>query len=436
MVEFSQQKQFITSKLNSTKGEREMKKLTTLIIVTLATCGAAFATDITWTQDVNNLEWGVADNWNPSQVPGYGDKAILDNNYAGTYTIYLPLDSSASCGQLELPAAANCHFRINPWHPARDFTFSNGAANATISVDGFDLILGNSGSVPYTNYLLSNLDIDLGNGNDLKAVALFAGDKDITLNSGYYFEVHNAWPNFTGKLIGNGGRMQFVTATPVPNGEVIIQNGCRIAQANGLTLNQDMTLNGAWIFRYGNGDENQGDVKVIGVSPSRLYYYGNPYTFSGDVSGTYRFFVDHTDSTLNVLGSISPGTNTIGKLLLDEEDGTLNIGTGGDHVTLNSELNGSSSDLLSVTNIETVALDLANIDLELFVVGSTAYEQTNTIITCNKAPINLGSMSVNWNGGKSGTVFQVGNDIMVTDVIPEPAFLGILVLAALALKKK
>jgi len=405
-----------------------MKKLTTLIIVTLITCGTVFAVDITWTSQVNNAEWGIAGNWNPSQVPGDGDKAILNNGFSGTYTMYLPYDG-ASCGELDLPDASTCPFRINPWHPARDLTFDNGTGNATITTGGDVLTLGNSGSTPYTNYVLSNLDIDIG--ANLIAHAVFAGDKDITLNSGYYFQIYNAWPNFTGRLIGNGGRIQLQTATPVPNGEVIFQNGCRLCADS--TINQDMTLNGAWIFRYGNGAENQGDVKIVGISPSRLYYYDNPYTFSGDVSGTYRFFVDRAGDTLNVLGSISPGTNTIGKLLLDKDDGTLNIGTGGDHVTLNAEINGTTSDLLSITN---TALDLANIDLEIFITGSTAFNETNTIITCNVMPINLGSMSVNWNGGKSGTVFQVGNDVMVTDVIPEPAFLGILVLAALALKKK
>jgi len=277
--------------------------------------------------------------------------------------------------------------------------------------------------------VLSNLDIEIG--ANLITHAVFAGDKDITLIDGYYFQIYNAWPNFTGKLIGDGGRIQFQTATPVPNGEVIIQNGCRLCADS--TINQDMTLNGAWIFRYGNGAENQGDVKIVGISPSRLYYYDNPYTFSGDVSGTYRFFVDRAGDTLNVLGSISPGTNSIGKLLLDKEDGTLNIGTGADHVTLNAEINGTKSDLLSITN---TALDLANIDLEIFVTGLTGIDETNTIITCNVTPINLGSMSVNWNNGYSGTVFQDGSDVKVTDIIPEPAAFGLLALITLALRRK
>jgi hypothetical protein len=406
-----------------------MKKLTTLIIVTLAACATVYATDITWTQTLNNAEWGVSSNWVPSQVPVYGDKAILNNGYgSSTYTIYLPYNG-AMCGELDLPDASTCNFRINPWHPARDLIFSNGAANATITTGGDILTLGNSGAVPYTNYVLSDLDITIG--ANMPTHAVFAGDKDITLKDGYYFQIYNAWPNFTGRLIGDGGRMQFHTATPVPNGEVIIQNGCR--QCADVTINQDLTLNGAWIFKYGNGLENQGDVKVIGVSPSRVYYYAFPYTLSGDVSGTYRLFVGHASSTLNVLGSISPGTNTIGKLLLDNGTGTLNIGTGGDHVTLNSEINGNKSDLLSVTNN---ALDLTNIDLEIFVTGMTGIGDTNTIITCHVTPINLGSMSVNWNSGYSGTVFQEGNDVKVTGVIPEPAALGILALAALALRRK
>jgi len=408
-----------------------MKKLTTLIIVALTMCATVFAADITWTQQVNNAVWGIADNWNPSQIPVANDKAILNNGYASsTYTLYLPF-GGATCGELDLPDASSCAYRINPWHPARDFTFDNGVANAKLTTGGDILTLGNIGSNPYTNYLSSNLDIDIG--ANLITVAVFAGDKDITFNSGNYFRIYNEWGNFTGKLIGNGGRIQFNTANPVPNGEVIIQNGCRLCQANNLVVNQDLTLNGGWIFRYGSGNENQGDIKVIGVSPSRLHYYANPYTFSGDVSGTYRFFVGHAGSTLNVLGSISPGTNSIGNLLLDKDVGTLNIGTGADHVTLNAEINGTTSDLLSITN---TALDLANIDLEIFITGSTSFDVTNTIITCNVTPVNLSSMSVNWNGGKDGVVFQEGNDVKVTSVIPEPAIFGILALVALMLRKK
>jgi len=205
-----------------------MKKLIILTTCVLVACTAAFATDITWTQTVNNATWDIAGNWDPSQVPAAGDKAILNNGYgSATYTLYLPFDG-ATCGELDLPDASSCAFRINPWHPARDFTFDNGVANAKLTTGGDVLTLGNKGSTPYTNYLSSNLDIDIG--ANLITVAVFAGDKDITFNSGYYFQIYNEWGNFTGKFIGNGGRIQMQTATPVPNGEFILQNGCYAKQ--------------------------------------------------------------------------------------------------------------------------------------------------------------------------------------------------------------
>jgi len=416
-----------------------MKKLFILTTCVLIACTSAFAADITWTQLVNNAAWDTAGNWNPSQVPAASDKAILNNGYGSdTYTIYLAYDGSATCGELDLPDASTCKFRINPWHPARGFTFDNGASNAKITTGGDQLTLGNIGSTPYTNYLSTDLDIDIGANLDM--VAVFSGDKTVTFNSGQYLRLYSEWGGFTGKFIGNGGRIQMQTATSVPNGEFILQNGCRLCQANSLTLNQDLTLNGGWIFRYGSGNENQGDIKVIGVSPSRIYYYSNPYTFSGDVSGTYRLFVGHAGTTLNVLGSISPGTNSIGTLVLSDGNdsginGTLNIGTGSDSVTANVEISGYHSDLLAVTN--DVALDLANVDLEIFVTGSTSVDATNTVITCNNGLNNFSSMSIHWNGGRTGTVFQDGSDVKVTDIVPEPFAIGFLTLiGVLFLRKK
>jgi len=102
---------------------------------------------------------------------------------------------------------------------------------------------------------------------------------------------------------------------------------------------------------------------------------------------------------------------------------------------VNIEINGTHSDLLAVTN--DVALDLANVDLELFVTESTSPYATNTIITCNNGLNNFSSMNIYWNDGRSGTVFQDGNDVKVTDNIPEPFTIGFLTLiSVLVLRKK
>src|SRR2546429_7714914 len=69
------------------------------LCIFLATTLSLRATDITWINGAGG-DWNTAANWNPSQVPGPADKAIL------ALAVTVTLDSSATVSNLDLSNGA------------------------------------------------------------------------------------------------------------------------------------------------------------------------------------------------------------------------------------------------------------------------------------------------------------------------------------------
>ena len=160
-----------------------MKKIVLCFVLVLSLCSATLAADITLTSLVNNAHWDVLGNWDPNQEPAAGDRVFF--NHHGfteneTHTIYQNSDGSSICGEL-IMTNPDINYRFNPWHPEWSFTFSNATGNAKIVTDTMLLSLGWPGLAPYTNNVLTDLDILYSNAS-LRLVAVFAGDKNITIN--------------------------------------------------------------------------------------------------------------------------------------------------------------------------------------------------------------------------------------------------------------
>ena len=69
------------------------------LCISLAATPSLRATDITWINGAGG-DWNTAANWNPSQVPGPADKAIL------ALAVTVTLDSSATVSNLDLSNGA------------------------------------------------------------------------------------------------------------------------------------------------------------------------------------------------------------------------------------------------------------------------------------------------------------------------------------------
>ena len=79
-----------------------MKILTTILTAYLMAVTTALAADILWTNTASG-NWNVAANWNPNQVPGASDTAVITND-----SVTVTLNISPAVGGIILGADANC----------------------------------------------------------------------------------------------------------------------------------------------------------------------------------------------------------------------------------------------------------------------------------------------------------------------------------------
>jgi len=401
-----------------------MKKLIALLILVL--CGSVAATDITLTTLVNNAHWDSAENWSPNQVPAAGDRVFF--NHHGfteneTHTIYQNSDGSSVCGEL-IMTNPDVNYRFNPWHSDWGFSFSNASGNAKIITDTKILSLGWKDKTPYTNYILSDLDIIYSN-KSLRLYAVFAGNKDITINGNAdYLEIYNSWSDFSGKISVESGWLALYNPTPFPAAEEIKFTSSRLCQpALNSYIDQDIVLGGnTFLMRYGVGNRtNAGDVTVFNWS-NRVYPYENNYIFSGDIRGTGSLDIDGGNDTRAphgvCLGSISPGTNSIASLTMNNRSisSRWDFGQAADSVVLNIEITTNNNDKLIVTSAtNTYIMDLSNMDLDIYVYAANV-NQTNEIVRCPSG-ISGTFKSVNWTGLASpGTIIYGASNVWVTDL--------------------
>ncbi|RLD10349.1 MAG: hypothetical protein DRI44_06265 [Chlamydiae bacterium] len=401
-----------------------MKKSIALLILVL--CGFAAATDITLTTLVNNAHWDAPGNWDPNQEPAAGDRVFFNHHgftVNETHTIYQNNDGSSICGEL-IMTNPDVNYRFNPWHPDWGFTFSNAAGNAKIITDTKILSLGWQNKTPYTNYILSDLDIIYSN-KSLRLYAVFAGDKDITVNgSADYLEVHNSWADFTGNLFVESGWLAIYDPTPFPAAKEVRIASARLCQpVLNSYMNQDITLAGyTFLIRYGVGNKTNAGCVTVFNSSNRVYPYDDDYVFRGDIRGNGIIDIDGGSDIREpqgvCLGSISPGTNSIDTLTFNNRSISSKwvFGQSTDSVDLNIEVTTNKNDKIIVSSAANFyVMDLQNIDLNVSVYAANE-NQTNEIIRCSTG-ISGNFKSVNWTGVSTpGTIIYGASNVWITDL--------------------
>ncbi|RLD11959.1 MAG: hypothetical protein DRI44_02390 [Chlamydiae bacterium] len=385
--------------------------------------------EFVWTNALGGA-WDIAGNWTPANnYPTAEDSAILTNvalSSTSAVTISLP-PSGASAGKIYL-AKPVCRYQIGDTS-SRTFRFDNGENNSLLNLDREisewtpAMLFSSSTTVEVNNTLEINL------ADNYKQVLRFSGAIAGTgtiirtgeggANSG--FVNINAVNPFSGNYIAQAGRTTFALSNPFPNAKLVrFDTSSKIRLPENSSL--DLTLNGGGIEYNTSFQTNFLSGNLTITANSTVHLLNNrTLILQNDVSGNARLYIDDSATAVSCFGSISPGTNSIGTLTLDEGPGTLNIGQLSDKVTLNIEIYSNDFDKLIVENLDS-SLNLSNINLNFSILQIPDPSKTNIIITLINGNDFTGYFdSTTWQIGFTGNVFIEGNDVKVTGVIPEPS---------------
>jgi len=384
-----------------------------------------------WTNSLGGV-WNVAGNWSPANsFPVAEDSVILTNvglSSSSTVTISLPT-SGSSVGKVYLTKPV-CRYQIGN-SSGRTFRFDNGENNSLLNLDREisewtpAMLFSSSTTVEVNNTLEINF------AENYKQVLRFSGaiagtgtiirTGDGGANAG--FVNINAVNPFSGNYIAQAGRTTFALSNPFPNAELIrFDPSSKIRLPENFSL--DFTLNGGGIEYNTSFQTNFLSGNLTITANSTVHLLNNrTLILQSNVSGNARLYIDDSVTTVSCLGSISPGTNAIGILTLDEGPGTLNIGQLLDKVTLNIEIYSNDFDKLILQNLDS-SLNLSNINLNFSILQIPDPSKTNIIITLINGNDFTGYFdSTTWESGFTGNVFIEGNNVKVTGVIPEPSAL-------------
>jgi hypothetical protein len=187
-------------------------------------CALASAATITWTNTASG-NWNVAANWNPNQVPGASDTAVITNN-----SVTVTLDISPTVGGIILGADAGCGGGTT--------LLMNGQ---TLTLNG-PFVVGTCGQFTVDSGTLSGaanatLSGVLGWGGG--SFANLAGTLTLATNGTLNItaETYHDMPG--GTLINNGTVLWTGGAVRGGSGTLIQNNGLWIAQVTN-------TINSAW----------------------------------------------------------------------------------------------------------------------------------------------------------------------------------------------
>jgi len=268
------------------------------LCISLAATPSLRATDITWINGAGG-DWNTAANWNPSQVPGPADKAIL------ALAVTVTLDSSATVSNLDL---------------------SNGAlsGSGTVTVSGTLNWTGGAMAGGGTTVMASGATLAVS-GPNIKTFGPRTLNNSGTMSlSGAEVRSGNGavWNNQSSGLADFQDDLLFYNAF---GGAVVFNNAGTVRKSGGTaTTTIGMTFN------------NNGALDVLSGT---INVTGSPFSngANGVVQGSGTVDVSHTTFTSD--GQFNPG-NPLGALLItgnlpQSTNGVFNIQIGGTNAGVN-----------------------------------------------------------------------------------------------------
>ncbi|PYJ82211.1 MAG: hypothetical protein DME22_19195, partial [Verrucomicrobia bacterium] len=259
------------------------------LCISLAATPSLRATDITWINGAGG-DWNTAANWNPSQVPGPADKAIL------ALAVTVTLDSSATVSNLDLSNGALSGSGTVTVSGTLNWTggaMAGGgttvmASGATLAVSGPNIktfgprTLNNSGTMS-----LSGAEVRSGNGavwnNQSSGLADFQDD----------LLFYNA---FGGAVVFN-------------NAGTVRKSGGTATTTIGMTFNNDGALNvqSGTMSLSGGGDSHGAFNAAAG---STLNFSSGTMTLESNSTLTAAGTVSFSGGSVDINGSYS-ASNTV-----------------------------------------------------------------------------------------------------------------------------
>ncbi len=345
-------------------------------LAVLAIGNAAYSATITWTNNAGG-NWSGGLNWNPNQVPGAGDTAVITS--AGNYTV--TVDTSPTVGGLVLGGTSGTQtFLINGTtftlngtatiNSHGQFNFAAGVlagtnvitgtlnfsggfleSTTTITTNSVLNIAASSGSFPYlvlTNYgTVNEINSALygGLGTHIYNYGSWNLQSDDAFNGGYYGAPVTIFDNFGTYRKSSGINTATLDANTVFNnsGTVNVQSGTLAVSGGGAS--------------GGSGTFNTSGGGVINFASSYTFANGGNFTGTGNVvfgGGTVTLNGLSTASNLQLTGATLVGTNVIAGTLTWSGgffESTTTIAT---NSVLNIALSSATLPYLVLTNYGTV----------------------------------------------------------------------------------
>ena len=266
------------------------------LCIFLATTLSLRSTDITWINGAGG-DWNTAANWNPSQVPGPADKAIL------ALGVTVTVDADTTVGSVDFSNGALSGTGSLTVNGALSWTGGDmSGSGTTVIPSGGSLVLSGA-----NNKLLGQRTINSSGTTSLSGGDLWSGQGAVFNNTGTFDVEGDA--SFLNNLGGSA---------TINNTGSFQKSGGTGSTAIGPAFNNNGTLN-----------VQTGTITMAGSS------FSNSTTAVLQGSGT----VDVSHTTFTTDGTFSPG-NPLGALLVtgnlpQSTNGVINIQIGGTNAGVN-----------------------------------------------------------------------------------------------------
>ncbi|NLF39485.1 DNRLRE domain-containing protein [bacterium] len=377
-----------------------------------------------WTNRADG-SWTTPGNWMPYGYPNdAADTAVISNQLLGsgtTRSIYVNANVTAGVIRTTGFIASNIYASIKTQN-ASTLCLKGAAGNALVELAGHCAASwGLEINVPFA--LLSDVDVRATSNKILTLSASYiAGTNNLHLDAaaGFLASRIGGSPAFTGKVYTersvNTVLMQSQSFT-YTNATIVVKSGATLNVGNAARLGQLVLMPGSRLDAYWSSpSSNDNSVTVLGLVTNTAQ--ANSWmNFRGDVRGTGMVIRLNGSGigTNRFIGSISPGIDGIGRLVLDERLGVTEFGQAGARLRLNIDVSGSGAvpgvdhDQLVLSN-QDAALSLQNTDLVLD--GALSGTATNWILTVHSNLLNGTAFNsvTNRSGQSAAVVYDYPNN--------------------------